>query len=127
MGNELLFALLISSAIFNVFLNIIKKVIVNKIGVFQASSISWWISFFLNPYIIAILATTLVLFSINMWIFSLITVNKMTAWMWALGIGAFILTLFLTKIFLGETFEMNLGFWLIIISMAVGTLGAWLF
>jgi len=99
----------------------------NKIGTVQATSISWWFKFFLNPYIILILLTTLVLFAINMWVFSLITVNRMTAWSWALGVGAFVLTLILTKIFLGEMFEFNIGFVLIVISMILGIAGAYLF
>ena len=125
--DSILYALLIGSTIFNTFLNIAKKIIMNKIGTVQATSISWWFKFFLNPYIILILLTTLVLFAINMWVFSLITVNRMTAWSWALGVGAFVLTLILTKIFLGEMFEFNIGFVLIVISMILGIAGAYLF
>ena len=126
MNDIFFYLLLIGVTIFNVALNVIKKIVMNKIGAVQATSITWWFNFFLNPYIIAILLTTLILFALNMWLLSLMTVNKLTAWGWALGLGAFILTLIMTKVFLGELFEFNLGFVMIIISMIIGIIGAYL-
>jgi hypothetical protein len=125
--NEVILALLIASMIFNTSLNVVKKSVMNSIGPVQASSIEWWLSFFTNPSILLILLTTLGLFAINMWIFSLMSLNSMTAWSWAMGLGAFVLTIFLSSVFLGESFEFNAGFVLILISMVTGIAGAYLF
>lgn len=127
MSSKLFLFLLIVTTASNTLLNVYKKQIINKLSPVEASSISWWFRLFTTPSVILVLLLTLGLFGLGMWMFSLETVNRITAWGWTMSLGAFILTLILTNIFLGETFSFNAGFWLIIISMITGAVGAWLF
>lgn len=128
----LVWVLLIISMVFGVALNVFKRVVMVKFGqitVQNALSIGFWFNFFTNPTVLIVLTVNLALFALNMWVLSLIEVNKQAIMSWALIIPSFLLTLFLTNIFLGETIrpEQYMGLALVIISMVIGVFGVYLF
>jgi drug/metabolite transporter (DMT)-like permease len=95
----------------------------------KALSLTFWLGFFTTPSILFVLGTNLVLFALNMWVASLIEVNRMTAIGWGLQIPAFLLTLLLSNTFLGETVTpiQYKGAAILMVSMVIGVYGAYVF
>lgn len=105
MAMKLVYVLLILSMLMAVGLSIIKrKVMINfgEVTVQNVFSFWFWFKFFTTPSIIIVLLINLGLFALNMWVFSLIGVNKTAILSWGLTIPSFFLTFFLSSIFLGE-------------------------
>ena len=97
------------------------------ITITQVLSLKFWITFFLNPYIIVILFFNLGIFGLNMWIFSMAGVNTVTVLSNFLGVPIFLLTIFVTKVLLGEEIlpTQYKAIVLLVISMVLATIGTY--
>ena len=97
--------LMIIITVVSIVFTLAKRFIMKDFGaitVSQVLSIKFWLTFFLNPYILIILFFNLGVFALNMWVFSLVRVNSVNVFTTALGIPAFLLTIFLARILLQE-------------------------
>jgi hypothetical protein len=117
-------------SVISILFTLAKRFIMKDFGAItlsQATSIQFWIHFFMNPYIIIILVFNLGMFALNMWVFSFVTVNSVNILTTAVGIPAFLLTIFLARIALGEQIlpDQYKGLILIIISTVLAFIGTY--